>query len=62
MTIHRILDDKVRLYRRAEGGSWHCSTFIDGKEYRKTTKRKDLAAAKEFAVAWYMCAACKNGG
>jgi len=53
MTIHRILDDKVRLYRRAEGGSWHCSTFIDGREYRKTTKRKDLAAAKEFAVAWY---------
>jgi len=53
MTIHRILDDKVRLYRRVEGGRWHCSTFIDGKEYRKTTKRKDLAAAKEFAVAWY---------
>ncbi|WP_281320860.1 hypothetical protein [Iodidimonas sp. MBR-22] len=47
------MDDKVRLYRRAEGGRWHCSTFIDGKEYRKTTKRKDLAAAKEFAVAWY---------
>lgn len=53
MTIHRVLNDKVRLYRRTEGGSWHCSTFLDGKEYRKTTKRKDLAGAKEFAVAWY---------
>jgi len=53
MTIHRIQGDKVRLYRRVEGGRWHCSTFLDGKEYRKTTKRKDLTEAKKFAVAWY---------
>lgn len=53
MTIHRIVGDKVRVYRRVEGGRWHCATFIDGKEYRKSTKRKDLVEAKEFAVAWY---------
>ena len=27
MEIHRILGDKVRLYRRAEGGPWHCSVI-----------------------------------
>lgn len=31
MEIHRILGDKVRLYRRAEGGPWHCSTFLKSK-------------------------------
>ncbi len=54
MTIHRILDDKVRLYRRAEGGNWHCSTFIDGYEYRKSTKQKNLDRAKDVATDWYM--------
>lgn len=53
MTIHRILDDKVRLYRRAEGGNWHCSTFIDGYEYRKSTKQKNLDTAKDVATDWY---------
>lgn len=53
MTIHRILDDKVRLYRRADGGNWHCSTFIDGHEYRKSTKQKNLDRAKDVATDWY---------
>ncbi len=33
MEIHRILGDKVRLYRRAEGGSWYCSTYLKAKEW-----------------------------
>jgi hypothetical protein len=28
MEIHRILGDKVRLYRRKEGGAWHASTYL----------------------------------
>ena len=53
MKRHRILGDKVTLYRRAEGGNWHCYTFLKGKEWRKTTKQKDLGRAKDFATDWY---------
>lgn len=52
--IHRILGDKVRLYRRAEGGAWHCSTYLKGKEWRKSTKEKSLGKAKDVATDWYM--------
>ena len=35
MQIHRILGEKVRLYRRVENGSWHASTYISGKERKR---------------------------
>ena len=54
MEIHRILGDKVRLYRRTEGGTWHCSTYLKSKEWRKSTKQKSLAKAKDVATDWYM--------
>ncbi len=54
MEIHRILGNKVRLYRRIEGGAWHTSTYLAGKERRKTTKQKSLSAAKEVAEDWYL--------
>lgn len=53
MERHRILGDKVVLYRRAEGGNWHCYTFLNGKAWRKTTRQKNLARAKDFATDWY---------
>lgn len=53
MEIHRILGDKVRLYRRAEGGPWHCSTFLQSKEWRKSTKERSLSRAKDVAEDWY---------
>ncbi len=54
MQIHRILGDKVRLYRRAVNGSWHASTYIEGEERRASTKKKSLAEAKDVAEDWYM--------
>ncbi|NVD45360.1 tyrosine-type recombinase/integrase [Qipengyuania atrilutea] len=54
MEIHRILGDKVRLYRRTEGGSWHCSTYLEGKEWRKSTKQRSLGRAKDIAEDWYL--------
>lgn len=53
MEIHRILGDKVRLYRRADGGPWHCSTFLKSKEWRKSTKERSLSRAKDVAEDWY---------
>lgn len=63
MEIHRILGDKVRLYRRAEGGSWHCSTYLKAKEWRRSTKQRSLAKAKDVAEDWYfeLCAKDRYG-
>ncbi|MXP29694.1 site-specific integrase [Porphyrobacter algicida] len=54
MERHRILGGKVSLYRRAEGGKWHCYTCLDGKEWRRSTKERSLALAKDVAEDWYL--------
>lgn len=60
MQVHRIMGDKVRLYRRIDGGTWHASTYLAGKERRKTTKQESLSAAKEVAEDWYLELRNKN--
>lgn len=54
MERHKILGDKVALYRRRDGGVWHAYTFLEGQEWRQTTKEKSLAKAKDVATDWYM--------
>ena len=54
MEIHQILGNKVRIYRRRDGGKWHCSTYMKGKEWRKSTKEASLARAKDIAEDWYL--------
>jgi integrase len=54
MTSHSVLGDKVRVYRRANSSLWQCSTYLDGKEWRVSTKTDSLALAKEFAEDWYL--------
>ena len=60
MERHRILGDKVILYRRAKGGNWHSYTFLKGTEWRKSTKEKSLAKAKDVATDWYMDLTAKD--
>lgn len=52
--IHTVLGGKVRIYRRETGNNWYCSTFMNGKERRKSTKEDRLGQAKEFAEDWYL--------
>ena len=54
MERHRILGDKVALYRRTKDGNWHAYTFLEGKEWRQSTKQKSLCRAKDIATDWYM--------
>lgn len=58
--IHTILGGKVRIYRRETGNNWYCSTFMNGKEQRKSTKEESLGLAKEFAEDWYLTLRGKN--
>lgn len=63
MERHRILGDKVHIYRRADGGPWHCYTYLKGQEWRKSTKERSLARAKDIAEDWYfeLCAKDRYG-
>jgi integrase len=51
---HTIMDGKVTLYKRDESRYWQCSTFMDGRNHRMSTKEDTLTMAKEFAYEWYM--------
>ncbi len=54
VTIHKILNGKVQLYRRDNSPYWQASTFLQGKKRRTTTKEVSLALAKDFAEDWYL--------
>lgn len=45
---------KVHLYHRETGKTWYCSTYLEGKNRRASTKETSLAKAKDFAEDWYL--------
>lgn len=51
---HVILGGKVHIYRRGKRGHYHCSTSVEGKQFRSATGAEDLQLAKEVAEQWYM--------
>ncbi|MEP6017578.1 MAG: hypothetical protein ABJ251_03720 [Paracoccaceae bacterium] len=51
---HTILGRKVHVYRRENSPFWQCSTYLNGKNRRATTKEESLKLAKEFAEDWYL--------
>lgn len=51
---HTILGGKVHVYRRENSSVWQCSSYLDGRNRRVSTKEESLAKAKEFAEDWYL--------
>ncbi len=51
---HTLMDGAVHLYKRGESRFWQCSTYMDGRNHRASTKEESLTLAKEFAREWYM--------
>ena len=51
---HSLMDGKVHVYRRENSSLWQCSTYINGRNYRKSTKHESLALAMDFAREWYL--------
>lgn len=51
---HEILGGKVNIYRRENSKFWQCSSYIDGRNWRVSTKTDSLAHAKDFAEDWYL--------
>jgi len=52
---HTILGGKVYVYQREGSPVWQCSTYLDGKNRRVSTKEKSLGKATDFAEDWYLC-------
>lgn len=53
---HSFMDGKVHLYKRESSRFWQCSTYMNGRNHRVSTKEETLTMAKEFAREWYMAA------
>jgi integrase len=45
---------KLHVYKRENSSVWQCSTFMGGKNRRKSTKCESLEQAKDFAEDWYL--------
>lgn len=51
---HEMMGGKLHLYKRERSRFWQCSTFMNGRNWRTSTKEEDLSKAKDFAEGWYL--------
>jgi integrase len=51
---HELMGGKLHLYKRENSSHWQCSTYLAGKNWRRTTKEESLAHAKDIAEDWYL--------
>jgi integrase len=51
---HEMMGGKLHLYKRENSSHWQCSTYLAGKNRRKSTKEDSLSHAKEIAEDWYL--------
>lgn len=58
MERHSIISGKLNVYKREDSRYWQCSSFMNGKNHRQSSKETNLARAKVFALDWYaeLCA------
>lgn len=60
MATHSLMGGKLHVYKRENSSVWQCSTFMGGKNRRKSTKYESLEEAKDFAEDWYLQMKLKN--
>jgi hypothetical protein len=51
---HELLGGKVHVYRRDNSRFWQCSAFLEGQNFRISTKEESLGRAKDKAEDWYL--------
>ncbi len=54
MIKHTLMGGKLHVYKRENSNHWQCSTYLNGKNHRITTKTDSLSHAKEIAEDWYL--------
>jgi integrase len=48
------MNDRLHVYKRPNSRYWQCSTFLAGRNRRKSTKESNLSRAIAFAEDWYL--------
>jgi hypothetical protein len=48
-TRHEMMDGRLHVYTREGSRLWQCSTFLNERNWRTSTKTDSLAEAKDFA-------------
>ena len=51
---HTIFGGKVHVYQRENSSVWQCSSYLERRNRRVSTKEEGLAKAKEFAEDWHL--------
>jgi hypothetical protein len=51
---HQMMEGRLLVFRRPQSRYWQCSTYLAGKELRKSTKQESFAHAKDFAEKWFL--------
>jgi integrase len=54
MQSHTLFGGKVNIYKRENSSYWQCSTYLQGRNHRISTKEDSLQHAKEIAEDWYL--------
>lgn len=52
--VHTVFGGEVNLYKREGTRNWQCATFLNGRNWRVSTKQESLDLAKDFAEDWYL--------
>jgi len=51
---HLLMGGKLHVYKRENSQHWQASTYLAGKNWRRSTKEESLSHAKEIAEDWYL--------
>jgi integrase len=54
MAHHVLMGGELHLYKRENSNCWQCSTYLAGRNRRKSTKEESLERAKDFAEDWFL--------
>ncbi|MGE0063456.1 MAG: tyrosine-type recombinase/integrase [Xanthobacteraceae bacterium] len=51
---HEFFDGRLHVYKRENSRHWQCSTYLNGRNWRVSTKTDSFEHAKDFAEDWYL--------
>ena len=51
---HTLMGGELHVYKRPESPLWQCSTYLAGRNRRKSTGEQSLKLAKDVAEDWYL--------
>ena len=50
---HRLMGGNLNIYKRENSRHWQCSTYLNGRNRRTSTRTEGLSDARACAEQWY---------